>query len=182
MPVSPLQARCRHCLGDFFLFEIVDRRSTTCPRCGRTLTDTDEFFLEAAEWADVAQRLLIEQLRHVQSAHGVLSVLPNTLLRNVFEQLDWERPFRADAALADQEIALLDKYRARWRAHRADRATTIPNPTTHIPLSYSNGHERKDDARIEQFHVNSSRPQGRATGTARARPRGTARTGRGGFR
>ena len=125
MAVTPLQARCRSCLGDFFLFEIVDRRSTTCPRCGRILTDSDHVFIEAAQRADMAQRQLIKELGRIQSAHGVLSTLPNTLLRNVFEELNWERPFRADAALANEELALLDKHRARWRAYRTEGTESV---------------------------------------------------------
>jgi hypothetical protein len=68
----------------------------------------------------MAQHSLIKELRRIHAAHGVLSILPSTLLRNVFEGLDWERPFRADAALADEELARLDKHRARWRAYRTD--------------------------------------------------------------
>jgi hypothetical protein len=68
----------------------------------------------------MAQRLLIKELRRVHAAHGVLSILPSTLLRNVFEELNWERPFRVDATFANEELALLDEHRAGWRAYRTD--------------------------------------------------------------
>lgn len=134
MPVTPLQARCRSCLGDFFLFEIVDRQSTTCPRCGQILTDSDYVFLDAARRADLAQRLLIKELGRIHAAQGVLSVRPSTLLRNVFEGLNWERPFRERPALANEELAQLDKYRARWRGYGRDGSESVSKVRRRRPL------------------------------------------------
>jgi hypothetical protein len=55
----------------------------------------------------------------------VLSILPNTLLRNVFEGLNWERPFRENPALANDELAQLDKHRARWRGYQGDGSESV---------------------------------------------------------
>lgn len=155
MATTPLQARCRRCLADFFLFEIVDRRKTTCPRCGSLLTDSDWVFLEAAQNADAAQRVLVRELARIHAAQGVLAIHPKTLLRNLFEGLNWERPFREDAAFADEALADLDRYRTRWQAHRDDVDATAAGAGTHGRSSRSrrSRRERKAETGPKVDHV-----------------------------
>jgi hypothetical protein len=129
MAVTPLQARCRRCHADFFLFEIVDRRSTTCPRCGRSLSDSDFVFLEAAQNAEAALRMLVRSLVRIHGSHGVLGMLPGSLFRNLFEGINWERSFREDRAFASEALEDLDRYRARWQAdgERPDESAADDN-------------------------------------------------------
>ena len=122
MPVAPIQARCKRCRRDFYLFELVDRRNTTCPRCGWALTDSPHVLLEEARRVDAAQRALVNALQRVHAAHGVLSILPHTVLRNIFEEVDWQRPFQESETLVNEELAHLDKHREGWLEHRSDVA------------------------------------------------------------
>ena len=66
MAVTPTEARCRRCKADLHLFELLDYRSGTCPRCGWTITpDHASQLLEDAARADIAQRHIVGALRNL---------------------------------------------------------------------------------------------------------------------
>lgn len=38
MTVEAIKARCRRCRGDLYLYELVEAKTGTCPRCGVALS------------------------------------------------------------------------------------------------------------------------------------------------
>ena len=108
MPTTPVEARCRACGGDFYLFELADEHSEQCPRCHQLLSpDWTPMLLKEAADADRLQRAFMACLRHLVSFPGNLELLPHSVLRNLFEEVGWEQDLAADRALANPEIAQL---------------------------------------------------------------------------
>lgn len=92
MAVTPIEARCQQCGNDFRLYELIDRRNGTCPRCGRELTrrSTATLLADAAR-ADIAQRQLVDALHNLRNLAGNLRLRPHTVLRNLIEEVGWEQ-------------------------------------------------------------------------------------------
>jgi hypothetical protein len=66
--VTAIKARCRRCRQDFHLFEVLDQRDGTCPRCGWSLSHHwTATLLEEAARADIAQRHLVAALRRLRN-------------------------------------------------------------------------------------------------------------------
>jgi hypothetical protein len=159
MAVDPIEARCDRCGDDFHLFELLDDRSGTCPRCRRTLTlDWTAKLLEDAERADIAQRQLIGALRSLRNLPGNLSVRPHVILRNLFEEVGWQKDLAGDPEMLREELRelrrlliaweLLDPVVAAAQPHRGwfSRAVDVltgrpPEPVVSVP----GGHDALDE-------------------------------------
>ena len=114
MPVTPIEARCRRCGGDFQLSEVRNERRGTCPRCGWILSpDWTARVLEEVARADFAQRHLVGALCSLQSLPGNLAVKPHTVLRNLMEEVGWQDAIARDGMLHD-EIHELRRLVATW--------------------------------------------------------------------
>jgi hypothetical protein len=112
--VTPVQARCTRCRGDFALAELLDRRDGCCPRCGRRLTDDwTAVLLDEARRVGIAQQHLATSLRRLRELPGTLALLPHPVVRNVVDALGWEEP-RDDDGVLDDQRKLLTELAARW--------------------------------------------------------------------
>lgn len=127
MPVAPIQARCGRCEQDFHLFELLDDRSGRCPRCNWALTqDWVHALLDDARRADIAQRHLVKALRGLGGLPGNITVRPVTVLRNLFEEVGWQRELAADPALLRAELAELRRLVTAWELLDPVVAATQP--------------------------------------------------------
>src|SRR6188768_953375 len=106
MAVKPIQARCHRCQQIFHLFELLDDRSGRCPRCGWALTpDWAQELIRQAATADVAQRQLVGALRGLRNIPGNVTLLPHTVLGNLFTEVGWERDLAVEPDLLQYEIS-----------------------------------------------------------------------------
>jgi hypothetical protein len=97
------------------LFELLDDRSGRCPRCNWTLThDWTHALLDDASRADIAQRHLVGALRGVGNLPGNIIVRPVTVLRNLFEEVGWQRHLAAHPQLLRAELAELRRLVTAW--------------------------------------------------------------------
>jgi hypothetical protein len=130
MAVTPIEARCRRCGEDFHLFEVTEQRRGTCPRCGWMLTpDWTAKLLEDAARADIAQRHLVGALRSLRNLPGNVAVRPHTVLRNLFEEVGWQRDFAEDPALLREELAELRHLVRTWERLEPPAADHAPRPS-----------------------------------------------------
>lgn len=115
MAVTPIEAHCRRCLERFYLFELLDDRTGRCPRCGRTLSqDWVPELLRQARTADITQRRLIASLRGLRDIPGNLMLRPHTVLRNLFEEVGWQRDLAENPAALREELRELHRLLAEW--------------------------------------------------------------------
>lgn len=115
MAVTPIQARCRRCGENFHLFELLEHRSGTCPRCGWSLTsDWTATLLQDAALADIAQRHLIGALRSLRSVPGNVAVRPHVVMRNLFEEVGWQKDLADDAEMLRDELRQLRQLLTAW--------------------------------------------------------------------
>jgi hypothetical protein len=125
MAVTPLTARCRRCHGDFVLYQLVEARSGKCPLCGWRLTaDWSSRMLEQADRADIAHRHLIGALRELHEIPGNLLVRPRSVLRNLFEEVGWQRELTTEPNVLSEELDDLRRLVADWEA--LDSSTAQP--------------------------------------------------------
>jgi len=112
---TPIQARCRRCQGEFFLYEVVEDKTGECPRCQWPLSpDWTPLLLETAKRADAAQRHLVTALRRLGGLPGNLEILPHSVLRNLFEEIGWERELMSEPALIREEVRHLREQVEAW--------------------------------------------------------------------
>ena len=163
MPVKPIEARCRRCNTDFHLFELLDYRTGTCPRCGRSLSPdwTAQLLADAAR-ADAAQRHLIGALRNLRNLPGNVALRPNVVLRNLFEEVGWQKDLAEDPAMLREELRelrwlltaweLLDpsfsaaQPRRNWFLRRLDRLTGQHLPPPVMPINDATAAPREEPA------------------------------------
>jgi len=118
MAVTQIDAQCRRCGDDFHLFELRDHRTGTCPRCGWSLTlDWTTLLLDEAGRADSAQRQLVGALRNLRNIPGNLVLRPQTVLRNLFEEVGWEHDLAEDPELLREELDALAGLLAAWELY-----------------------------------------------------------------
>ncbi|HKY77586.1 MAG TPA: hypothetical protein VJS45_15735 [Acidimicrobiia bacterium] len=73
--MTPIQARCVRCGGEFPLFAVVEEATGSCPRCFQPLVPGDRgALLEWAAAADAAHYRLCSALRFLQQIGGDLIV------------------------------------------------------------------------------------------------------------
>jgi hypothetical protein len=122
MTVTPVQARCTRCAGDFALGELLVRNDGCCPRCGWRLTDDwAPVLLDEARRVDFLQRHLAISLRRLRDLPGNVALLPHPVLRNVADALGWEGPGPEDGDHLDDQRKLLADLAADWNP--VDRRT-----------------------------------------------------------
>ncbi len=115
MPVTPIEARCRRCDGDFSLFEVRVQQTGVCPRCGWMLTpDWTAKLLEDAAVADIAQRHLVSALRSLRNLPGNAMVRPHTVLRNLFEEVGWQKDLAEAPEMLRDDLRELRRLVAAW--------------------------------------------------------------------
>lgn len=115
MAVTPIQAHCRRCREPFHLFELVDDRTGRCPRCGWTLSpDWTSELVRQAHDADIIQRRLVAALRGIRNIPGNVMLRPHTVLRNLFEEVGWERDLAEDPAALRAELGALHRLLDQW--------------------------------------------------------------------
>jgi hypothetical protein len=115
MPVTPIEARCRRCNADFHLFELLEHRSGTCPRCGWSLTpDWTSQLLDDAARADIAQRHLVGALRNLRDLPGNVAVRPHVVLRNLLEEVGWQKDLADDPDMLREELRELRRLLVAW--------------------------------------------------------------------
>jgi hypothetical protein len=116
MAVRPIQARCRRCQQVFHLFELLDDRSGRCPRCSSALTpDWAQELIRQAATADIAQRQLVVALRGLRNIPGNVTLLPHTVLGNLFTEVGWERDLAVEPDLLQYEISELRSLLGAWQ-------------------------------------------------------------------
>ena len=122
MTVTPVEARCTRCRGQFLLADLLHDRTGNCPRCGRQLTDDwVSVLLDEARRVDIAQQHLTASLRRLRELPGTLQLLPHPVLRNVAESLGWDRPTDSDDGLLDDQRKQLDELARSWTADAPQR-------------------------------------------------------------
>ena len=127
MAVTPIQARCRRCREDFSLFEILDQRSGICPRCGVSLSpDWTANLLEDAALVDVAQRHFVGALRSLRNHPGNVLLRPHTVLRNLFEEVGWERDLADHPDVLHEELREIRSMLISWE--RIDPVAAAARP------------------------------------------------------
>ena len=115
MAVTPIQARCRRCDEDFRLYEVLDHRRGTCPQCGWILTaDRTVKLLEDAAVADIAQRHLVGSLRSLRNLPGDVLLRAHTVLRNLFDEVVWERDLADHPEVLREELRELRPLLSAW--------------------------------------------------------------------
>jgi hypothetical protein len=152
MAVRSIQARCRRCGDDFTLADLLDDRRGVCLRCGWPLThDWTPKLLGDAARAEAAQRQLVSALRSLRNLPGNVVVRPHTVLRNLFDEVGWQRDLAEDPELLREELrelrrALLEwelldpvlaaeRPRLSWLQRAAAWFTRLPLERTAVPTS-----------------------------------------------
>jgi hypothetical protein len=132
MTVTPIQARCQHCGGDFHLFEVVDARTGLCPRCGWRLTeDWTAALLDDAARADIAQRHLVAALRNLCNLPGTMTLLPSSVLRNIMNEVGWNVDLDEHPGMLADERERLRVLAGPWATPDARHATRRPRRRRH---------------------------------------------------
>jgi hypothetical protein len=127
MPLTPIGARCRRCGRSFYLFEVRDEGTGTCPRCGRPLAaDWTAVLLEDIARAEIAQRHLFQALRRLRKLPGNLAVRPHTLLRNFFKEIGWQNDLADDPEMLREELRHIRQHVSAWQ--RLDQKDTGNRP------------------------------------------------------
>ncbi len=70
--------------------------------------------LEQAARADIAHRHLIGALRELHEVPGNLLVRPQSVLRNLFEEVGWQRDLAETPKLLEEELAEARHLLAEW--------------------------------------------------------------------
>jgi hypothetical protein len=125
--VTAIEARCRRCREDFPLFELLDHRNGTCPRCGWSLSHHwTATLLEEAALADIAQRHLVAALRGLRNLPGNVLLRPHTVLRNLFEEVGWHEDLGEDPDTLEEELRELRQLLAAWELLDPAAAAALP--------------------------------------------------------
>jgi hypothetical protein len=127
MPATPITAMCRRCTERFHLFELRDHMTGLCPRCGWILTpDWSAKLLEDAAVAEIAQRYLISALRNLRTLPGNVAVQPHSVMKNLFEEVGWQRDLIDDQDMLRDELKQLRALLAQWEGLVAETASAEP--------------------------------------------------------
>jgi hypothetical protein len=128
MPTRPITAHCRRCGDSFHLYEIAEAGHGTCPRCNRILSDDWTMVLrEESARAEVAMRDLVGALRRLRTIPSNAAVSPQSVLRNLFEEVGWQRDIESDPLRYAAEVAAIDELLAGWRQRVASGARRDPS-------------------------------------------------------
>lgn len=112
---QPVEARCRHCDGEFDLFELLSVRDGRCPRCDTLISpEWTSVLLEEAAEADRSERQFIKALRRLVGLPGNMIVLPHSVLALFWNEVGWEQPLAKQPKLLEEEVRLERLELERW--------------------------------------------------------------------
>jgi nucleotide-binding universal stress UspA family protein len=117
MTMSSITARCRAC-GLFIDLEQLVKATFLeghCPNCGRPLADDTELMLKTAARVLRTHRELLDSVRVLVSLPGNLELLPHSLVRDFFEDIDWGERVASDRELVRLEIEHLERVVREWQ-------------------------------------------------------------------
>jgi RNA polymerase subunit RPABC4/transcription elongation factor Spt4 len=113
---EPIEARCRRCHRDFYLFELLERRDGECPRCRHPLSADWTFLLiEETDRAERAQREFLRALRRLVGLPGNLEIKPRSILRNVLDEVGWEEELADEPEIIFEQVRHLEDKAKEWR-------------------------------------------------------------------
>ena len=112
--MAGIRAHCRACHYSIYLTEFVRSPflETHCPSCGRDLAENDpQRVRREAARAVRAHDDLVESVRFLVNVRGNLELVPHTLVRELFEEIDWRHDeIVEDRELIEREIEALERY------------------------------------------------------------------------
>jgi hypothetical protein len=112
--MAGIRAHCRACHYSIYLSEFVRSPflETHCPSCGRDLAENDpQRVRREAARAVRAHDDLVESVRFLVNVRGNLELVPHTLVRELFEEVDWRHDeIVQDRELIEREIEALERY------------------------------------------------------------------------
>ena len=112
---QPIEARCRHCDGNFELLELLSVRNGRCPRCDTLISpEWTSVLLEEAAEADRSERQFIKALRRLVGLPGNMIVLPHSVLALFWNEVGWEQPLAQIPELLEEEVRLERLEFERW--------------------------------------------------------------------
>lgn len=121
MTVASIEAHCRQCGATFTLRDLLLEQSGRCPACGILLApDWTPVLLEAASRAEMAQARLVEGLRRLVGLPGFVEILPGVIIRNLFEEVDWEPDLSADPDAVEHELQAMRQELNLWAKTTVD--------------------------------------------------------------
>jgi hypothetical protein len=113
--ITPIEARCRACQNELLLAEIAELGTGECPRCRRPLSpDWTPLLLEETRQVDRLQERFVGSLHRLSNIPGNLELIPNSVLRNLFEEVGWDKVLAADPDLLRGQIDLLRDEVEAW--------------------------------------------------------------------
>jgi predicted RNA-binding Zn-ribbon protein involved in translation (DUF1610 family) len=116
--VPGIRAHCRACHYSIYLTELVRSPflDAHCPNCGRDLVEREpQCMRREAARAVRAHQDLVESVRYLVRLPGNLQLVPHTLVRDLFDEIDWRRDVLiADRELIRREIEALERYLETW--------------------------------------------------------------------
>ena len=135
---QPIEARCRHCDGEFDLLELVSVRDGRCPRCDTLISpEWTSVLLEEAAEADRSEKQFIKALRRLVALPGNMIVLPHSVLALFWNEVGWEQRLAELPELLEKEVRLERLELERWEA-LGSLASSTHRPGglgAHLPLS-----------------------------------------------
>ena len=123
----PIEARCRHCDGEFDLSELLSERDGRCPRCTTLLSpEWTAVLLEEAREAERAEQLFVKSLRRLVGLPGNMILLPHSVLDAFWDQVGWEEALAEVPELLDEELRLARLGLERWERIRPEAPSRAP--------------------------------------------------------
>ena len=108
MAITPIEARCRACRNELLLAEIGELGTGECPRCRRPLSpDWTPLLLEESRQVDRLQERFVGSLHRLANIPGNLELIPSSVLRNLFEEVGWDKVLAAEPDLLREQIDLV---------------------------------------------------------------------------
>lgn len=112
---SPIEARCHHCGSKFDLGELTSAGTGRCPMCNTLLSpEWTNVLLEHAVLALRAQASLVKALRRLNGLPGNMRLLPHSVLRNLFEEIGWEKELAVEPSALEDEIRFIRMELDNW--------------------------------------------------------------------
>lgn len=116
--MAGIRAHCRACHFSIYL-EVLVRApflEAHCPNCGRDFVEREpQRMRREAARAVRAHDDLVESVRYLVGLPGNLELIPHTLVRELFDEIDWRHDeIVADRELIQREIEALERYLDMW--------------------------------------------------------------------
>jgi hypothetical protein len=113
--ITPIEGRCRACQNELLLAEVAELGTGECPRCLRPLSpDWTPLLLEESRQADRLQERLVGSLHRLVNLPGNLELFPNSVLRNLFEEVGWDKVLAAEPDVLRGQVELVRDEVEAW--------------------------------------------------------------------